>query len=193
MGTLVGAGVGWLVGGISAAIEGDNFFDGAKEGAISGAIAGAAVDIGIATGGVGGVAIAFIGGAIASDVETNMKDERKGTHTSTGERLFGAFLGGALNILSFGLVDSSAMKTGGNVLKNVVINGNRQLFANATKQSTGKVVGKVLGKCLGNVAWKGGTAALKNTAYNLFESLAETAIIGAFNKLISKGVSMNAQ
>ena len=193
LGTLIGAGVGWLVGGISAAVEGENFFDRAKEGAVSGAIAGLAVDVGVATGGVGGVAIAFVGGAIASDVETNMKDARRGTHTSTGERIFGACLGGALNLLSFGLVDSSAMKTGGNVLKNVVVNGNRQLFANATRQTAGKTVGKVLGICLGDVAWKGGKAALKNTAFNLIESVGETAIIGAFSKIFSKGVSVNAQ
>ena len=58
-----------MIGGISAAINGEDFWEGAAAGAVEGAIAGGSVDLAlsvVATGGATGViaagAIAFVGG-----------------------------------------------------------------------------------------------------------------------------------
>ena len=108
--TLIGAAAGALIGGISAAIMGTDIKAGIVSGAISGAISGAAVDITIATGGAGLVALAAVtaasgaGGAASSYVNQRMngtshKDVDWGTVAVDG--IWGA-VGGAL---SFGMAD----------------------------------------------------------------------------------------
>ncbi|MFP4287143.1 MAG: RHS repeat-associated core domain-containing protein [Candidatus Izemoplasmataceae bacterium] len=56
--TAIGAVVGGIWGGISAAAKGENVWAGVGYGAATGALAGFVVDLALATGGVGGVAIA---------------------------------------------------------------------------------------------------------------------------------------
>jgi RHS repeat-associated protein len=58
--TVIGAFAGAIVGGISAAISGTDILAGMTSGAIAGGIAGAALDIVIATGGTGIVALAAV-------------------------------------------------------------------------------------------------------------------------------------
>ena len=60
--TIIGAVVGAVVGGISAAMAGTSVTAGIVSGAISGAISGAAIDIAIATGGIGLIGIAVVSG-----------------------------------------------------------------------------------------------------------------------------------
>ena len=60
--TIIGAAAGALVGGITAAMMGTDIKAGVVSGAINGAITGAAVDIAIATGGAGVVALVALGG-----------------------------------------------------------------------------------------------------------------------------------
>ena len=76
--TFIGAAAGAIVGGLTAAIMGTDIKAGVVSGALNGAITGAAVDIAIATGGVGIVAFAAVtvaggvGGATSSYVNQRM-------------------------------------------------------------------------------------------------------------------------
>ena len=108
--TVIGAVAGAIVGGISAAISNKDITAGIVSGALSGAISGAAVDITIATGGVGLVAFAGVvaasgvGGAASSYVNQRMNGTERnkidwGTVAIDG--VWGA-VGGAL---SFGMAD----------------------------------------------------------------------------------------
>ena len=108
--TVIGAVAGAVVGGISAAICGTSVTAGIVSGALSGAISGAAVDIAIATGGVGLVALAGvvtasgIGGAVSSYTNQRMNGTARnkidwGTVAIDG--VWGA-VGGAF---SFGVAD----------------------------------------------------------------------------------------
>jgi RHS repeat-associated protein len=108
--TIIGTVAGAIVGGATAAIMGTDISAGIVSGALSGAISGAAVDIAIATGGVGLVALAGVaaasgaGGAAGSYVNQRMngvehKDVDWGTVIIDGA--WGA-VGGAV---SFGMAD----------------------------------------------------------------------------------------
>lgn len=76
--TIIGTVAGAIVGGVSAAIMGTSIKAGLVSGAVSGGLAGAALDITIATGGTGLVALAIvsggsgIGNAIASYTNQRM-------------------------------------------------------------------------------------------------------------------------
>ena len=120
--TVIGAVAGAIVGGVSAALSGTDITAGIVSGALSGAISGAAVDIAIATGGVGLVALAGVtlasgaGGAASSYVNQRMNGKSHdevdwGTVAIDG--VWGA-VGGAL---SFGTAD-----VGGKMCKSLAEN-----------------------------------------------------------------------
>ena len=179
--TLVGA-IGGAIGGfIGAAINGDDPLKGALIGAGTGALAGLAVDFAVATGGLGGVAIAVVGGAIAGGIDSAANDIANGRSVDWGGAALSAGIGGVTNLLSFGLVDSSALKSGGNIIKNFVSNGTKQLVANTTR----KVAGKVVSKTFVGVA--------KNVGKNILSNSVEAAIISGFNGVFKKGIQAACQ
>ncbi len=78
--TAIGAVVGGIWGGVSAAAKGENVWAGIGYGAATGALAGLVVDFALATGGVGGLAIAAVGGffvGVGTDVGQQMLFEGK--------------------------------------------------------------------------------------------------------------------
>lgn len=108
--TIIGAAAGAIVGGVTAAIKGDSIKAGIVSGALSGAATGAALDITIATGGVGlgalaGVAIASgFGGSASSYVNQRMNGVSHSEvdwETVAIDGVWGA-IGGAI---SFGVAD----------------------------------------------------------------------------------------
>ena len=173
---LIGAIGGAIGGAINAAISGDNIWAGAVNGAACGAIAGAAVDFGIATGGIGGVAIAAIGGAAASFSESLLNDVANGRDLDLASAGISAGIGAISNMLSFGLVDKSMLKSGGNLLKTAFSNGTKQLMANTTRTVAGNIVLKTT---------KG---ILKNVAKNILSSTAETVMISVTSGLVGKPI-----
>lgn len=105
--TIIGAAIGAVTGGLDAWMKGDDILTGAMAGAVSGAIAGAGVDIGVAvtaaTGGAGagaGLAIAGAFGAIGSVVGTGISTDWEADPLDYAAS---AVVGGAMNLLSFGL------------------------------------------------------------------------------------------
>ncbi len=108
--TIIGAVAGAIVGGITAAITGADIAAGAVSGAISGAISGAALDITIATGGVGIVAFAAVttvsgfGGAAGSYINQRMSGKEHDEVNWKSVAISGVWgaIGGAI---SFGVAD----------------------------------------------------------------------------------------
>ena len=76
---------------------------------------------------------------------------------------------------------SSALKSGGNIIKNFVSNGTKQLVANTTR----KVAGKVVSKTFVGVA--------KNVGKNILSNSVEAAIISGFNGVFKKGIQAACQ
>lgn len=180
-GTLVGA-IGGAIGGlIGAAINGDDLLSGALIGAGTGALAGLAVDFAVATGGLGGVAIAVIGGSAAGFIDSATNDMANGRAVNVDSAILSAGIGGITNLLAFGMIDSSVMKSGGKILKNFVENGTKQLFNNTTRKVAGKVVPKTL------------PGVTKNIGKNIISSGTEASIIAGFNNLFKKGLERTLQ
>ena len=125
--TIIGGVVGAIVGGVSAAITGSNIKAGIVSGAISGVISGAAVDIAIATGGVGLVAFAGVtiasgaGGATSSYINQRMNGKSHNEvdyETVIVDGVWGA-IGG---MLSFGTADIGG-KTCKTLMENLALKG----------------------------------------------------------------------
>ena len=108
--TVIGAVAGAIVGGVSAALSGTDITAGIVSGALSGAISGAAVDIAIATGGVGLVALAGValasgaGGAASSYVNQRMNG-RSHDEVDWGTVAIDGVWGAIGGALSFGTAD----------------------------------------------------------------------------------------
>ena len=107
---VVGAVVGAIVGGVSAAINGDNVWAGIGIGAATGAISGATLGIGLAVATVGttattvvGMGIATGGGMAASAIGEYTRQKANGEAINGGAIWREAFLGGASNLLGFGI------------------------------------------------------------------------------------------
>ena len=66
--TIIGGILGALIGGITALISGDNIWAGIGIGLATGALSGFALDISLATGGLGGLLIAAGGGMLANGI-----------------------------------------------------------------------------------------------------------------------------
>ena len=102
-GTIFGA----LWGGISAAVNGGNFLAGAAAGAIGGFISGIALDAAAVTGGVGGLIIAGIVGALggfAGDVLGQAwVDGKSINEIKWGQAILSGVITGVTNVLTFGV------------------------------------------------------------------------------------------
>ena len=142
--TVIGAAAGAIVGGISAAIMGTDIKAGIVSGALSGAISGAAVDIAIATGGVGLVALAGVaiasgaGGAASSYVNQRMNGKKHNEvdwDTVAIDGVWGA-VGGAL---SFGAADvgGKACKT---LAQNIALKGKKLVTQLASDLATATTI-----------------------------------------------------
>ena len=180
-GTLTGA-IGGAIGGlIGAALNGDNLLMGALIGAGTGALAGLGVDFAVATGGLGGVALAAVGGALAGGIDSVANDVANGRPVDWGNAAFSAGTGAATNLLSFGLVDASSLKSGGKILKNFVSNGTKQLMNNTTHRVAGKTVSKSF------------FGVVKNIFKNIVSDSANAGLVSGFNSLFKKGIQRAIQ
>ena len=125
--TIIGAVVGATWGGLSAVLFGTDIVAGMVSGALSGAISGAALDIAIATGGVGLIALSGVvlasgvGGAAGSYVNQIMSDK---THDEVdwGEVIVDGVWGAIGGALSFGVADVGG-KTCQTLAKNLALRG----------------------------------------------------------------------
>ena len=172
--TIIGAVSGAISGAINAAVNGDNILSGALIGAGTGAVAGAAVDFAVATGGIGGVAIAAIGGAAASGGGSILNDVANGREIDFVSAGIDAVIGAGTNLLSFGMVDRSALSSGGNILKNCIKNGGKLLMENTTR------------KVAGRIAMKSTAGVVKNVAKNISSNMASNVATSFFANLIGK-------
>lgn len=176
-GTLVGA-IGGAIGGfISAKMNGDDPLKGALIGVGTGALAGLAVDFAAATGGLGGIAIAAFGGAAAGGLDSMANDVANGKPVDVGSVFLSAGVGSMANLLSFSLVDTSVLKAGGNILKNFVSNGSKQLLGNTTRKVAGNLVSKPLPK------------VIKNACKNFLTGSTEATIVSSFTALFNRAFS----
>ena len=125
--TVIGAVAGAIVGGVSAALSGTDITAGIVSGALSGAISGAAVDIAIATGGVGLVALAGValasgaGGAASSYVNQRMNG-RSHDEVDWGTVAIDGVWGAIGGALSFGTADVGG-KTCKTLAENLALKG----------------------------------------------------------------------
>lgn len=114
--TLAGALAGALVGGITSCLEGKSFWEGAGRGALTGAIAGLGLDITIATGGIGGVAIVAAFGAASGVVDEYMASDGQ---ADAADYIIAATIGAATNLIS-GAVGDVFVKQPINGLKEAI-------------------------------------------------------------------------
>ena len=151
-GTIIGAVVGGIVGGVTAAINGDNVLAGIGIGAATGAISGFAVDAAVATGGVGGIVIAVVGGMVASGLDYLLNAIANDDEFNIGDFAIESTVGGISNVLSFGIGGGSLGKVGGNVIKNIINNAKEDILKNTTRFIAGKVVPKTTDGIRKNIA-----------------------------------------
>ena len=173
LGMLFGAVVGAISGGINAAINGDDILAGILIGAGTGALAGAAVDIAVATGGVGAVAIAAIGGAVASGVSYYATEKVNNRKVSTGKLVLESSVGAVMNTLSFGLAGGTIAKQSGKILSNMKNTFVSEIMNNTTKT----VAGKTVYKSIKNV--------IKNVVNNISYNFAEEAVVSFGSSMAS--------
>ncbi|MCL2797598.1 MAG: hypothetical protein FWD58_06055 [Firmicutes bacterium] len=126
--TILGAAFGGLWGGILAAKQGKSFWKGAAVGAVTGALAGLAVDVGLATGGVGGIVLAgtlgFVAGFYGDIAGQMIVDEKKGYEVDLGQALASGVFTAVVNVATFGIgvlasKATEAVKPTGNIFAKV--------------------------------------------------------------------------
>ena len=144
----------------------DDIMAGAAIGAATGALAGAAADFAIATGGIGGVAIAVVGGAMSSGLNYAGTEKVNGRDIEHDRLALEMTVGAAANMLTFGSGGGSLIKRGGKVLNNLVDDFSSTVMKNTTKTVAGKTV------------YKTGKTVTKHIMRNAALATAETAVIG---------------
>ena len=169
--TITGALIGGVIGAINAYKSSDGklakstLWASVAVGAATGALAGFAADAAIATGGIAGVAIAAVGGALASGTNYAATQDIKGEEINWGTLAFEATVGGVANLLTFGCAGGSLVKRGGNVFRNMLKDFTSALMEGTTKTVAGKVV------------YRTGTTVAKHIIKNTASATTETAII----------------
>jgi len=142
--TIIGTFAGAIVGAVSAVIMGTDITAGIVSGAISGAISGAAVDIAIATGGIGLVALAGVaaasgvGGGISSYVNQRMNGVDH-NNVDWGTVAIDSAWGAVGGMLSFGMADvgGATCKT---LAENLVLKGKDLVIQAATDFTTASAI-----------------------------------------------------
>ena len=158
---------GALVGGVISVItckEKESAGDAFLRGMTTGAIAGAGLDICIATGGIGGLAIAGALGAASAVLDTAWEAKNNGTSARTGELIVSGTVGAGLNVL-FGAAGRELTNTMGKGIKEV----GKAIVSNTVK----------------GVTSKSGKFALKKALITTAENLASSTIQGSFGKIFS--------
>ena len=131
--TILGGIFGAIWGAVGALMSGENL-DGvlksAAIGAATGALAGAALDVAVATGGVGGVLLAGLGGfaaSMAGDVATQLIVEER-SEIDWGRAAISGAIGGVTNLMGFGVskiaeqaLGKAIPKSAGRLLKRVAM------------------------------------------------------------------------
>ena len=153
---LAAAIAGGIVGAISAALSGDDILAGAAVGATTGAIAGLTVDIAVATGGIGGIAIAAGGGALANTINYAATETINGRPIDGGALAIEAATGAISNVFTFGLSGGTLKKVPGKILDNMKKNWTKTVYARTTRTVARRVVRKstktVIRKKVENIA-----------------------------------------
>ena len=153
---LAGAIAGGIVGAISAALSGDDILAGAAVGAATGAIAGIAVDVAVATGGIGGIAFAAIVGGAANGTNYLATETINGRSIDGGTLAIEIATGALSNIFTFGLSGGTLKKVPGKILDNMKKNWTKTVYARTTRKVAGRIVRKtaktVMKKNLANIA-----------------------------------------
>ena len=196
--TVTGFLIGGLIGGINAAIDGKDFWKGAAIGAVTGAVSGFAVDMALATGGIAMVAVAAVVGAAASGAgnaaSQMILDGKSLDELDKKSILTDALVGGACNLLSFGVSGGSLKKVGGSLWTNMKKNAVNTLMEGTTKtvsQSAVKKTTKVISTKAGKaVVRKTAATVVKKVAQNAAKELATTAIISGSGALASRQVQL---
>ncbi len=139
---ITGAIIGGIIGAINAAIEHDNVWAGAGIGAATGAMAGLAADAGIATGGVGGIAIAVAGGAISSGLSYAGNEWANDRDPKVENIVLEATVGAAANLLTFGSGGGTLAKRGGKLFLNMADDFTQTIMKNTTKVVAGQTISR---------------------------------------------------
>ena len=181
--TIIGGFIGGIVGGITAACNGDNFWAGVGIGAATGALAGLAADVAIATGGVGAIAIAAVGGAIASGSNYALTEVVNGRKVDGGTLAVEATVGAAFNVLTFGVGGGSLKKAVGSTVKSTISTMKNNLSNAIMANTTRKVAGVTVAKSIRGIA--------KNVAKNIIKETITTAIITGGATITSKTIGRN--
>lgn len=181
--------VGGVLGGIEAAAEGNNIWQGAAIGAVSGFASGAVIDFTVASGGVGMIFVAVVASAFVSIGESiaqqTILDKKSLGELDYSQIAVAAVVGGVTGAVSYGVAGGSAEKVGGNILQNMKKNAIDTMMEGTTKTvsksavnkgtkvvSTAKTAGKVVvRKSSGTVRRRVARNAAKQLAY-------ATAIMG---------------
>ena len=140
--TITGAIIGGIIGGISAAIAGDSIWAGIGIGAGTGALAGLAADVAIATGGVGAIAIAAVGGAMASGINYAATEVVNGREIDAGTLALEMTIGAAANMLTFGVGGGNIKPRGGKLLSNLTKDLSGSIMKGTTKTVAGKTISR---------------------------------------------------
>ena len=181
--TIIGGFIGGIVGGITAACNGDNFWAGVGIGAATGALAGLAADVAIATGGVGAIAIAAVGGAIASGSNYALTEVVNGREVDGGTLAVEATVGAAFNVLTFGVGGGSLKKAAGSTVKSTVSTMKNNLSNAIMANTTRKVAGVTVAKSIRGIA--------KNVAKNIIKETITTVIITGGATVTSNTIGRN--
>ena len=134
--------MGAVFGAINAAVNGENVWAGIGIGAATGALSGLAVDLAIATGGLlAGIAIAAVGGGIASFGESALNDvvNNKDHKVDWGEAIDSGIFGAATNVLGFGMGLEDGVKTGAKTIKQAFQYAGKNFVSNTIANSRGKI------------------------------------------------------
>ena len=163
--TITGAIVGGLIGAVNAAIEGDDILAGAAIGAATGALAGITADFAIATGGVGAIVIAAVGGAISGGLNYAGNEVANGRKIRGDKLVLEMTVGAAANLLTFGAGGGSLKKTGGKTLSKMSRSLTSTVMKNTTKTAARKTV------------YRSARVVTKHVIKNSLMAATETAVI----------------
>ena len=140
--TITGTIVGAFIGAINAAIKGDDVWAGMAIGAVTGAIAGLTADIAIATGGIGAIAIAALGGAGSSGLNYAATELANGRDIKIGALVIEMTVGAVANMLTFGVGGGSMTRRSGGLFHNLIEDCTTTIMKGTTKQVAGKTISR---------------------------------------------------
>ena len=169
---------GTVVGGFAAALTRDQngcetFGQAFLRGAITGFISGLALDLSIATAGVGAIIISAVGGGAGNSISSMWEDHNNNRSIDIPKAITSGIVGASTNVLFTGYGKTSGT-TAGTTFSTVT----RAVTANALKATTNKA---------GNiVAKKAFKSAASNTAESIIASINNWLFTNVFTKLFGR-------